>query len=122
MHTVKELLQMDPMRSMDATTRKYFSNKHLRQLFNFLIMYIGSSPYHAPAVLTQLAHVQLGLGIYYVKGGMYKIAEAMDKLLQELARHCASKYAGKRNHNKRSKGNWSYTRKWRESISRYCGI
>ncbi|MDU9690380.1 phytoene desaturase family protein [Priestia aryabhattai] len=84
MHTVKELLQMDPMRSMDATTRKYFSNKHLRQLFNFLIMYIGSSPYHAPAVLTQLAHVQLGLGIYYVKGGMYKIAEAMDKLLQEL--------------------------------------
>ncbi|MEK1830767.1 FAD-dependent oxidoreductase [Priestia megaterium] len=47
-------------------------------------MYIGSSPYHAPAVLTQLAHVQLGLGIYYVKGGMYKIAEAMDKLLQEL--------------------------------------
>jgi diapolycopene oxygenase len=35
MHTLKELLQMDPMRSMDATTRKYFSNQHLRQLFNF---------------------------------------------------------------------------------------
>ncbi|WP_210608374.1 phytoene desaturase family protein [Priestia flexa] len=84
MHTVKELLQMDPMKSMDATTRKYFSSKHLRQLFNFLIMYIGSSPYHAPAVLTQLAHVQLGLGIFYVQGGMYKIAEGIGKLLDEL--------------------------------------
>ncbi|MBO9129154.1 phytoene desaturase family protein [Bacillus sp. 165] len=84
MHNLKELLAMDPMKSMDQATKKYFKDKHLQQLFNFLIMYIGSSPYHAPAVLSQLAHVQLGLGIYYVQGGMYNIAKAMLKVLDEL--------------------------------------
>ncbi|WP_110111933.1 phytoene desaturase family protein [Bacillus sp. CGMCC 1.16541] len=84
LHSVKELLSMDPMKSMDASTRKYIKDKHLRQLFNFLIMYIGSSPYNTPAILSQLTHVQLGLGIYYVQGGMYKIAEALGKVLDEL--------------------------------------
>jgi len=84
LHNLKELIGMDPMKSMDQITKKYFEDKHLQQLFNFMIMYIGSSPYHAPAVLSQLTYVQLGLGIYYVKGGMYKIAEAMDQLLNEL--------------------------------------
>lgn len=84
LHNLKELIGMDPMKSMDQITKKYFEDKHLQQLFNFMIMYIGSSPYHAPAVLSQLTHVQLGLGIYYVKGGMYKIAEAMQTLLDEM--------------------------------------
>ncbi|WP_064093252.1 phytoene desaturase family protein [Rossellomorea aquimaris] len=84
MHPVKELLQMDPMKSMDAATRRFIKDKHLQQLFNFLVMYIGSSPYHAPAIMSQLTHVQLGLGVHYVKGGMYKIAEAMAKVLEEL--------------------------------------
>lgn len=85
MHPVKELLQMDPMKSMDAATRKFIKDKHWQQLFNFLIMYVGSSPYHAPAIMSQLTHVQLGLGVHYVKGGMYKIAEAMAKVLEELS-------------------------------------
>ncbi|UNL83612.1 phytoene desaturase family protein [Priestia koreensis] len=84
MHSLKELLTMDPTKSMDMATRKFFESKHLRQLFNFLVMYVGSSPYHAPAILSQLAHVQLGLGIYYVDGGMYKIAEGIGQLLDEL--------------------------------------
>jgi diapolycopene oxygenase len=75
---------MEPLKSMDGVTRKHFKNKKIRQLFNFLIMYTGSSPYHAPAVLSQLTHVQLGLGVHYVEGGMYKIALAMNKLLHEL--------------------------------------
>ncbi|WP_100333720.1 phytoene desaturase family protein [Bacillus alkalisoli] len=84
LHNIRELFTMDPMKSMDQITKKHFENKHVQQLFNFLIMYIGSSPYQAPAVLTQLAYVQLGLGIYYVKGGMYKIAEALTQVLEEL--------------------------------------
>ncbi|XQY92422.1 phytoene desaturase family protein [Metabacillus sp. HB246100] len=83
-HPLKELLMMDPMKSVDQATRKYFKDPHIQQVMNFLQMYIGSSPYHAPAILSQLAHVQLGVGVYYVKGGMYKIAEAMEQVLQEL--------------------------------------
>ncbi len=84
MHPMKELLQMDPMKSMAGATSKFFKNKHLQQMFNFLIMYVGSSPYHAPAIMSQLSHVQLGLGVHYIKGGMYKLAEAFSKVLSEI--------------------------------------
>ena len=84
MHSVKELLTMEPLKTMNQVTKKFFKNKKIQQLFNSLIMYTGSSPYHAPAFLTQLAHIQLGLGIYYVEGGMFHIADAMSKLLHEL--------------------------------------
>ncbi|WP_377889049.1 phytoene desaturase family protein [Alkalihalobacillus sp. R86527] len=84
LHSFKDLLSMDPMKSMNQATEKYLKDKHLRQLFNFFVMYIGSSPYHSPAILSQLVYVQLGLGIYYVEGGMYNIAKGMLKLLDEL--------------------------------------
>ncbi len=83
-HKLKELLAMDPMRTMHQSTARFIQDSKLRQLFDFFIMYIGSSPYAAPAVLSQLIHVQLGLGIYYVEGGMYNIARGMLRLLDEL--------------------------------------
>ncbi|WP_270170861.1 phytoene desaturase family protein [Paenibacillus sp. SYP-B4298] len=84
LHSLKELLAMDPMRTMHQGTERFLKDSKLKQLFDFFIMYIGSSPYAAPAVLSQLVHVQLGLGIYYVEGGMYNIARGMLRLLEEL--------------------------------------
>ncbi|WP_312855446.1 phytoene desaturase family protein [Litoribacterium kuwaitense] len=87
LHTLEELMSLDPMRTVAQASAKHFSHPHLQQLFNFLVMYVGASPYQAPAVLSQLAYVQLGLGIYYVKGGMYNIARGMSRLLEELGVH-----------------------------------
>ncbi|WP_444684865.1 phytoene desaturase family protein [Alkalicoccus luteus] len=83
-HTLKELLSMDPFNTVADSTKKHFDNKYLEQLFNFFVMYVGSNPYQSPAILNQLVYVQLGLGIHYVKGGMYNIARGMKNVLDEL--------------------------------------
>ncbi len=83
-HTLKELMAMDPFHTVADSTKKHFNNKHLEQLFNFFVMYVGSNPYQSPAILNQLVYVQLGLGIHYVKGGMYNIALGMKQVLDEL--------------------------------------
>ncbi|MGP1910077.1 phytoene desaturase family protein [Metabacillus sp. JX24] len=83
-HTLKDLMAMDPLSTVADGTEKYLDSKHLQQLFNFFVMYVGSNPYSAPAILNQLIYVQLGLGIHYVKGGMYEIAEGMKKVMDEL--------------------------------------
>ncbi|MGN7311371.1 phytoene desaturase family protein [Alkalicoccobacillus gibsonii] len=83
-HSFKDLLAMDPMKSMNQATKKFIRDPHLQQLLDFLVMYVGSSPYQAPAVLSQLAYVQFGLGVHYVEGGMYNIIRAMQKVLDEL--------------------------------------
>ncbi len=84
LHSLRELMAMSPMKTVHQTTASYFSNPKIQQLFDFLVMYVGSSPYEAPAILTQLAHVQLGLGVWYISGGLYNIARAEERLLHEL--------------------------------------
>jgi len=83
-HTLSELMLLDPLNTVASSTRKRLENPHLEQLFNYMVMYVGSNPYSAPAVFNQMIYVQMGLGIYYVKGGMYNIALGMKRLLDEL--------------------------------------
>ncbi|WP_332310335.1 phytoene desaturase family protein [Metabacillus litoralis] len=84
MLSVKDLFSMEPMKTTNQSTKKFFKNKKIQQLFNYLTMQSGSSPYQAPANLSNLAHIHLGLGSYYVEGGIFKIAEALSKILHEL--------------------------------------
>ena len=83
-HSMSDLLKMDPMNTVATGTKKHLNDPYLEQLFNYMVMYVGSNPYQAPAVFNQMIYVQMGLGIYYVKGGMYQIARAMKRLLDEL--------------------------------------
>lgn len=60
-----------------------FESPYLRQLFKRFTTYNGSSPFQAPATLNVIPHVELSLGGYYVKGGMYKLAQALEALAKE---------------------------------------
>lgn len=60
-----------------------FESLYLRQLFKRFTTYNGSSPFQAPATLNVIPHVELSLGGYYVKGGMYKLAQALEALAKE---------------------------------------
>ncbi len=59
--------------------RRYFRDPRLRQLFGRYAGYCGASPFRAPATLMLVAHVEQQ-GIWYVKGGMYRIVERMTEL------------------------------------------
>lgn len=62
----------------------YFKDERLRQLFSFQSMYLGVSPHEAPAVYSVVSYMETGLGIWYPKGGMYKLSEALEKLVKDL--------------------------------------
>lgn len=81
---VWDWLKADPLRTMDAAIRAYVRSPHLRQLLGRFATYVGGSPYQAPATLNVIAHVELSGGVWYPQGGVYKIAEAMARLAQEL--------------------------------------
>ncbi|MBX3254799.1 MAG: phytoene desaturase [Chitinophagaceae bacterium] len=50
------------------------------QLFNRFATYNGSSPYSAPAMLSIIPHTELNGGVYYPKGGMISITNALYRL------------------------------------------
>jgi 1-hydroxycarotenoid 3,4-desaturase len=70
------LMRTAPFQSMWAALGDYFKDPRLRQLFGRYATYCGSSPFDAPATLMLIAHVEQD-GVWRVKGGMAKVAQAL---------------------------------------------
>jgi diapolycopene oxygenase len=81
---LRSLLSFDVFRSMDQGVRRYISNPKLVEILNYFIKYVGSSPYDSPALMNLLPHIQFEYGLWYVKGGMYGMAQGMERLALEL--------------------------------------
>ncbi|MCQ8104248.1 phytoene desaturase family protein [Methylomonas sp. SURF-2] len=77
-------LNFDVFRNMDQGVRRFISNPKLVDILNYFIKYVGSSPYDAPALMNLMPYIQYEYGLWYVKGGMYGLAQAMEKLALEL--------------------------------------
>ncbi len=71
-------------RSINDLSNKFFKNKKLKQLMDRFATYNGSTPYLAPQFFSIIPYVEFKFGAWYVKGGIYKIAEALEKLCKEM--------------------------------------
>jgi phytoene desaturase len=77
------VFKLDAFRSLDASVSSYFQDSRVRQLFNRFATYTGSSPYRVPATLAVIPYVEFELGGWYVRGGMYRIAEMLESVARE---------------------------------------
>lgn len=79
-----DLLKISTLKTLDKHNANYFKSEKLRQLFNRFATYNGSSPYQTPATFALIPYVEFGLGAWYVRGGMYEIPRALERLAIEL--------------------------------------
>mgnify|MGYP000034623915 CR=1 FL=1 len=82
LYSVKPLVQH--YRHMSA----YFKNPRLKAAFTFQDVYMGLSPFDAPATFSLMPYTELAHGVWYPKGGMYRVVEA----LMELARQAGVEF------------------------------
>lgn len=76
--------KIDAFKTMHGRNSLYFEHENIIKIFDRYATYNGSSPYLAPATLNMIAHVEIGMGTYYIRGGMYRLAEALSSLCNEL--------------------------------------
>lgn len=74
---------MDYLRTMSGSIYKRLSNPYLRDIFEYFIKYVGSSALDSPAFMNLMPNIQLEFGLWYVAGGMYQLAHAFRKRLEE---------------------------------------
>ena len=84
---IEALRNMDMFKTMHQGVARHIDQPHFVHVLDFFIKYVGSSAYDAPALMNLLAWSQLRDGLYYVPGGMYGYAAALDKLLDELSKN-----------------------------------
>src|SRR5215212_2486071 len=81
---MRHALRIDALRTVDGAVRAFFRSPHLRQVFNRYATYNGSSPYLSPATFNLIAYIEFAEGGWYVRGGMYEIARALERLARDL--------------------------------------
>ncbi|MBV9657708.1 MAG: phytoene desaturase [Verrucomicrobia bacterium] len=82
---MRHLPKIASFRTMHAVVRKFFGHDpHLVQLFDRFATYNGSSPYRTPAAFNIIPFVEAKFGGWYVQGGLYEIARALERICRGL--------------------------------------
>ena len=77
------LYQLKPFVNHYRHISAYFDDPRLKAAFTFQDVYMGLSPFEAPATFSMMPYTELAHGVYYPRGGMYSIVEALMKLARE---------------------------------------
>lgn len=75
-----DLPRIDAMRTMRSGIARHVRSPHLQTLLERYATYNGSDPARAPATLNCIAHVELGLGVHGVRGGIHALVRALAKV------------------------------------------
>lgn len=67
-------------KTMNKANEQRFKSQKLIQLFNRYATYNGSDPYQTPATMNIIPHLEMSIGAYLPKKGMYAITESLVKL------------------------------------------
>jgi diapolycopene oxygenase len=76
--------QFDLFRTMHGGVKRFLKTRHMQDIFDYFIKYVGSSAYHSPAFMNCLPTIQFRHDLWYVDGGLYGIALGLQRLLGEL--------------------------------------
>ncbi len=75
--------KVQAFKTMNEANKKHFKDPRVVQLFNRYAGYNGSNPFHAPATLNVIPHIEINTGAYFPEGGMYSIITSLFKLANE---------------------------------------
>lgn len=82
--TLIEALKLKTFSDAYTEIGKFVKDEDLKKSLAFQTLYIGISPYQGPSLYTIIPMIELFYGVYMLKGGMYAMAEAMQKLFEDL--------------------------------------
>lgn len=74
------LSQLKPLANHYRNMSAYFDDPRLKSAFTFQDVYMGLSPFEAPATFSMMPYTELAHGVWYPRGGMYSIVEALMQL------------------------------------------
>jgi phytoene desaturase len=77
-------LGLSALKSTYSVVSKYFKDPRNRFTFSFHPLFIGGSPFRSPAVYLMIPYLEKHGGVWFSKGGMYSLVEALEKVFLEI--------------------------------------
>ena len=83
-HNLLLMFRVGALTSHATNTARYFRDPRLRAAFSFQNMYLGLSPYDAPATYSLLQYTELAEGVWFPMGGMYTVIQSLRSIAEGL--------------------------------------
>jgi phytoene desaturase len=83
------LFRLKPLSRHYNHMATYFNEPRLKSAFTFQDVYMGLSPFEAPATFSMMPYTELAHGVWYPQGGLYRVVEA----LMDIARQVGVEFA-----------------------------
>ncbi len=77
------LFRLKPLVKHYRNMASYFDSPRLKSAFTFQDLYVGLSPFDAPATFSLLPYTEWAHGVWFPRGGMYSIVETLVDLARD---------------------------------------
>jgi phytoene desaturase len=74
---VAMLIKLKTYLTHQKYVQRFFKNPHLQMAYTFQNIYVGQSPFDAPAFFSMIPAIELIEGSYFPKGGIYSVVEKL---------------------------------------------
>ena len=81
---VPELMRLNAAQSVYDFVSRFFRDPQLRTVFSFHPLFIGGNPFRASAIYSIVPYLERQGGVWFARGGMYALVEAMQALFTRL--------------------------------------
>lgn len=69
---------------IDKYVRSFVHDQRLKQILEYPMVFLGTSPFNAPALYSLMSALDFKEGVFYPQGGLYKVIERLIALSKEL--------------------------------------
>ncbi len=69
--------------TMHRFVSKFFESKKLQQVMEYTMVFLGTSPYEAPALYNLMSHMDFNQGVFYPRGGFYELIKALANIAEK---------------------------------------
>jgi len=68
---------------MHTFVSKFFKSRKLQQVMEYTMVFLGTSPYEAPALYNLMSHMDFNQGVFYPQGGFYELIKALSRIAEK---------------------------------------
>jgi phytoene desaturase len=69
--------KLSVLSKMHTFVSRFFQSNKLRQVMEYTMVFLGTSPYDAPALYNLMSHMDFNQGVFYPQGGFYELIKAL---------------------------------------------
>lgn len=81
---IPRMVRMQAFLPVTTLVNRYFRDFRHRFIYSFHPLFVGGNPFRTPAIYLMIPFLEREGGVWFTRGGMYSVIEAMARFFQEM--------------------------------------